>query len=320
MNQPGLVSVVVPVYNGARYLREAIDSALGQTYSPIEVVVVDDGSTDKSPRLLSEYADRIILLRQPNRGVAVARNTGIARCTGEFIAFLDQDDLWQPTKIEKQIQAFQSNSDIGLIHTQTAFFDEKIAAFVSPQLISQPSRMVGACFDRLLLGNPIVNSSVVIRLSVLHQVGGCDLRIRGNTCQDYDLWLRAAQYCEFGFVDEPLTVFRVHQAQGQTKWDAMLHEELRVLLRRFPIQHWRKTLHGRARIGNLYDELATVHFNAGDARRARHYFSKAMALNPSRRQALRLAVSCLPHHVAKLSRDMAHLFLHGAPAGRRNST
>ncbi|HEX3110532.1 MAG TPA: glycosyltransferase family A protein, partial [Thermoanaerobaculia bacterium] len=108
------VSVVIPSYNYARYLGEAIDSALGQTLPPLEVIVVDDGSTDDTPAVLAAYGDRIRVLRQKNAGVAVARNSGIAAARGECVAFLDADDVWLPRKLELQIPLFTDS--VGLVH------------------------------------------------------------------------------------------------------------------------------------------------------------------------------------------------------------
>src|SRR5947199_8414115 len=107
----------MPAYNYARYLREAIDSALGQTCAPLEVIVVDDGSTDETPEVLSSYGDRIRVIRQQNQGVAVARNAGIAAAGGDYLAFLDSDDIWYPRKLELQNARFRDGDrSHGLVH------------------------------------------------------------------------------------------------------------------------------------------------------------------------------------------------------------
>ncbi|HCA58980.1 MAG TPA: hypothetical protein DEP46_13490, partial [Blastocatellia bacterium] len=111
-----LVSAIIPNYNYARYVGEAVESALGQTYPNIEVIVVDDGSTDNSLEVLEQYRDRIKIIAQKNSGVCVARNRGVAESEGEYIAFLDADDVWLPEKIEKQVEKFASGKDLGLVH------------------------------------------------------------------------------------------------------------------------------------------------------------------------------------------------------------
>src|SRR5437773_3781756 len=110
------VSVVIPTYNYARYLPEAIDSALAQTHAPLEVIVVDDGSTDDTPRVLAVYGDRIRVIRQANRGPGAARNTGIAAARGEYVGFLDADDVWLPRKLELQMARFEADQGLGLVH------------------------------------------------------------------------------------------------------------------------------------------------------------------------------------------------------------
>src|SRR3954470_1810603 len=110
------VSVIIPTYNYARYLPQAIDSALGQTHAPLEVIVVDDGSTDDTPRVLEAYASRIRVIRQANQGAGAARNAGIAAARGEYVAFLDSDDLWRRDKLELQLARFREEPDLGLVH------------------------------------------------------------------------------------------------------------------------------------------------------------------------------------------------------------
>ena len=114
--QKGLVSVVIPNYNYARFLPEAIDSVLAQTYGQIEIIVVDDGSTDDSREILDGYGDRVTVIFQQNAGVSAARNNGVSRSRGEYLAFLDADDAWLPAKIERQIAAFRGDEEIGLVH------------------------------------------------------------------------------------------------------------------------------------------------------------------------------------------------------------
>ncbi|HEY9704613.1 MAG TPA: glycosyltransferase family A protein, partial [Allocoleopsis sp.] len=113
-NNP-LVSVIIPVYNGDRYLKAAIESVLCQDYEPIEIIIIDDGSTDNSAKIAQIFGDKINYFYQENSGVAVARNTGILRSKGELIAFIDQDDLWTENKLTLQIDYLMKNPNIGLI-------------------------------------------------------------------------------------------------------------------------------------------------------------------------------------------------------------
>lgn len=290
-----LVSIVLPVYNGQAYLRQAVESVLSQKHAPLELIAIDDGSTDGSAAILAGYGDRIVVIRQENSGVAAARNAGIERARGEFVAFLDQDDWWLPEKIARQVALFQRNERLGLVHTAASFYDESRDRFMGhPDPEARPEAMVGNCYEALLLCNPLVNSSVMVRRAALQQVGSCDLQIRGNTVQDYDLWLRIAKRFQFDHVAEPLSVFRIHGAQGHCDRRAMLSEELKLLLRQFPATAWRATPQRRRRLADVSDSLATAHLEASEPHLARRFFAQAMRLEPSRRRLTRFGASCLP--------------------------
>ena len=114
MNRDLLISCIVPVYNGARFLAQAIDSILAQTRVDLEIIVVEDGSTDRTPDVAKGYGDRVKYVRQENAGPAAARNRGVAEARGEFIAFLDADDTWAPAKLETQLQWFTDSPNLGI--------------------------------------------------------------------------------------------------------------------------------------------------------------------------------------------------------------
>ena len=124
MKQP-LVSVIIPNYNYGHFLAQSIDSVLAQTYPNIEIIVVDDGSSDDSAEVLMTYSDKIKWIKQSNQGVSAARNKGTAASKGELIAFLDADDVWLPEKIEKQVRVFHAENEIGLVHCGLVDFDDE---------------------------------------------------------------------------------------------------------------------------------------------------------------------------------------------------
>src|SRR5687768_8169523 len=124
MNQP-LISVIIPNYNYGIYLGQAIDSVLKQTYSKVEIIVVDDGSTDNSQDILIKYKEKITFIKQANKGVGAARNTGVKNSSGEFVSFLDSDDIWLPTKLERQLEVMLADDEIGLITCGTREFNTK---------------------------------------------------------------------------------------------------------------------------------------------------------------------------------------------------
>lgn len=301
-----LVSVVIPVYNGSVFLRAALDSVFGQTYPVVQTIAVDDGSTDSSPEILAAYGSRLQVVRQLNAGVAAARNAGIRAARGEFVAFLDQDDWWLPDKIAKQVAVFRAEKEVGLVHTAIWCCDAAGTQHECPPAyrpLTQGQQMVGRCYDLLLLGNVICNSSVMVRRAALDQVGPCDQRIRGNTIQDYDLWLRLARDYTFGHVPERLTVFRLHAAQGHNNWLAMLEQELSMLLRLQPEPFWQEDQRKRGRMAYLHDALATAQYDAGNVTEARRHFAKALAYKRSLRQAFRFTASCLPYALVQCVRN-----------------
>lgn len=296
-----LVSTVIPVFNGARYVAHTIDSVLAQTYRHIEIVVIDDGSTDESPEILARYGNRIRLIRQANQGVGAARNRGILAAQGEYVAFLDQDDWWYPEKIERQIDAAGA-SGAGLVHTQTVYFDDVAQAFCPPlDPDARPEEYVGWCFEKLLFGNAICNSSVLVRRELFSQVGLCGLEIEGNTVQDYDLWLRLARVTPFAFVPEPLTVFRLHPHQGTVNRRMMLREQIKVLHRKLPglpvpLRH--AVTH---RLAHLFDLLGSFELDYQDHRAARWAFGQSFRSRPHvRTLCLWLVTFLSPRSVAKL--------------------
>ena len=118
------VSVIIPAYNRAHYIREAIESALQQSHRPLEIIVVDDGSTDETPQILATYSEPVRVFRQVNQGVAAARNLGVSHARGEYVAFLDSDDLWHPEKLEKQIERFEADPELGLVHCGMETFND----------------------------------------------------------------------------------------------------------------------------------------------------------------------------------------------------
>jgi glycosyltransferase involved in cell wall biosynthesis len=291
---PPLVSVVIPVYNGSRFLREAIDSTLGQTYSPVQVIVVDDGSVDDSAQIIRSYGSRVDYVGQQNAGVARARNKGVSAARGDFIAFLDQDDWWRPDKISRQMEFFIQDPDVGLVHSEAAHYDNPSSAFVERFNPNRSDLLTGHCYERLLLGNAIFNSSVMIRRSVLDTVGVFDTQIQGNTIQDYDLWLRIARRSSLVYIPEQLTIYRLHPDQGMWMARDSLVEELRLLDRILDNTDAPLTREMRDRMAKLLDQVGVAHFDARDAKLARQCFARALQYRWSGRYALLLALTFLP--------------------------
>lgn len=180
------VSVVIPTYNRSLWVREAIDSILAQTIPPLEIIVVDDGSTDGTRELLLSYGNRIAPFFQENRGVSAARNLGIVQAKGRFIAFLDSDDLWEKGKLACQLDFFRKNPEARICQTGEIWI--RRGKRVNP--MKKHAKLSGMIFEpslRLCLVSP---SAVMIRRDLLDEVGLFDETL--PACEDYDLWLRIA--------------------------------------------------------------------------------------------------------------------------------
>lgn len=205
------VSVIIPAFNAAATIAETLRSARAQTHADLEIIVVDDGSTDPTCGLVEEQAaldPRVRLIRQSNSGVAAARNAGAAESNGEFLAPLDADDIWYPRKIERQVEQFAAGgSDLGLVYTWSAIIDAK-----SKIIEQRMPTIAGWVMPQMALRNFIGNaSSPLIRMSAFHKAGGYDPSFRARNAQgleDRKLYLQLAErYC-FAVVPELLTGYR----------------------------------------------------------------------------------------------------------------
>ena len=202
----GTVSVIIPTHNRRDLLRAAIDSVLAQTYPEIEIIVVDDGSTDDTTEAMAQYIGRIVYLRQSNQGVAATRNAGIRAATGEYLTFLDDDDLMLPTKIERQVQLLAARPEAGLVHCRFYHVDRDGNVLDKVGVLPQ-----GQVLKPLLCGNFMWAGAPLVRRQCLDQVGMFDEHIPA-TCADWDMWLRIAQAgYPFACVQEPLGSYRVQQ-------------------------------------------------------------------------------------------------------------
>ena len=197
-DQPPLVSVILPAFNRAWSLKSAIDSILAQDDANLEAIVVDDGSTDETPALLSAYGDHIRVIHQPNRGVSAARNAGIRAATGNLIALLDSDDSWLPGKIKAQVDFFAAHPDALICQTEETWIRNGVR--VNPGRRHKKHR--GMIFERSLPLCLISPSAVMLRRELLDEVGLFDERL--PACEDYDLWLRITWKYPVYLIDEPL--------------------------------------------------------------------------------------------------------------------
>jgi glycosyltransferase involved in cell wall biosynthesis len=201
------VSVIIPTYNRAHFVGLSIDSALQQTHPPLEVIVVDDGSTDDTAAALASYADRIRVFRQPNSGAPSARNLGAANASGDYLAFLDSDDLWYPEKLERQLQRFDAEPELGLVHCGMESFDDATGRVLEVNVDGAEGWVAEQMlhFDKIVV---FAGSSLLIPRRVFQEVGGFDVRLPPS--EDWDLCYRIASRYKVGFVAGPYVRYRQH--------------------------------------------------------------------------------------------------------------
>lgn len=196
------VSVIIPTYNRARIIKEAVESVLAQDYKNFELIVVDDGSQDNTSEILASYGNDIRMLVQENRGVSAARNRGIAEASGRFVAFLDSDDLWLPQKLSTQVEFFNQSPDALICQTEEVWIRDGIR--VNPKKRhKKPSGMIFEPSLELCLVSP---SAVMIRRDLLDGAGGFDESL--PACEDYDLWLRISCRFPVYLIETPLIIKR----------------------------------------------------------------------------------------------------------------
>ena len=226
-----LVSVVIPVFNGEKTIQETIESVLNQTLTDFELLVINDGSQDGTLEIVERIPDsRIQVFSYPNAGQSTSRNRGIEIAKGDYISFIDADDLWTPDKLEAQLQALQANPKAGVAYSWTDWIDE------SSQLLGKGSHNTeqGEVFTKLLLNDFVANgSNVLIRRDALTEVGGFDPSV--TPAEDWDLWLRLAARYEFVAVRSPQILYRISPNSASFNVWKMESSSLQVIDKAFAV-------------------------------------------------------------------------------------
>lgn len=233
MSERPLVSVVIATYNMAGFLPLALRSALDQTYQNIEVLIVDDGSTDGTRKAVEPLLEdlRVKYLFQENRGQAAAKNHGVQEARGRYIAFLDADDIWASEKLDAQMPLFARSQAVGVVYSAFVYIDEKGNRL--PNLTGKLHR--GRVSGPLLIFNFVGFSSSVVRLECFERLGTFSESLGMGI--DYDLWLRFATQYEFDYVDRPLLFYREWPGQMSRNWHARYLNGIAIMknfLRDFP--------------------------------------------------------------------------------------
>jgi len=315
------VSVVIPAYNSARYIAQTIESVLKQSYRPCEIIVVDDGSTDDTRRMLEKYRDRIIYIHQENAGEPAARNTGIRQAGGDFIAFLDADDLWLPDKLKFQMDYFEKHPEVALVYSDMKLFDETGIVHESVKEWLGMSPPSGYVFPELFTETLFGSGTVIFRKACVDQVGFFDESFLVGS--DYEMWLRMARHFEFGYVDKPLLMYRHHATmatrglgkalQNGIPWEGKVINKILMLYPEAMKELGRSAI--RRRLARPYFYLGVGLLDHGDHAEARRLFARSLQQWPwSLRCQLRYVATFLdPPQLARM-KGLYHWISHNCGA------
>jgi len=272
------ISAIIPTYNRASYIRDAIESVLAQTYPIYEIIVVDDGSTDNTSEIIRLYGDKIRYSWQQNSGPGAARNSGIKAAKGDYIAFLDSDDIWVQNKTKIQMEFVGRHPHLDIVFGDMANFseteDNNMPEIKNPKIhdyLIAHSSYIEQIFDCLIMVNLIPTPTVICKRACISQIGFFNEKLK--IAEDYDFWLRAAaRNCCFGFINAVLVKRRRHDDNLVNDWASMKIAGLDVL-NKFEKEMLNLTARTQRTIA---DKLYLTHYDLGS-----YYFNKrdfAMAL------------------------------------------
>jgi glycosyltransferase involved in cell wall biosynthesis len=274
MEKTPKVSVIIPAYNCSQYLTEVIESVLKQTYKNFELIFVDDGSTDNTKNIIQKYIasypEKIKYFYQENKGLAVARNTGIRNAKGEFIALLDADDKWQPTTLEEEVKILVAESDVGLVHANTIrISDEGKMLYVNKR---NKKYLSGSIFKYLFLRKANISCpTVLFRKECCNRVGMFDENLTRLGCEDRELWLRISLKYKIKYIDKVLAYYRVRNNSMSKDETKMLQARYYVVNKFFPEGKNNKTLRAKA-LANIHRELGDELILKGKFQQAKNQF------------------------------------------------
>lgn len=276
------VSVVIPAYNAERFLRDALESAVRQTLAPMEILVIDDGSTDETGRLAASVQG-VRCIRQSNAGVSAARNRGIEEARGEFVALLDADDAWMPEKLAVQLTGLRSNQFAFSARTET---DELLKPVRIARGGFPGSLLEGLLFHGNVVGTP---SSVMAPRQALLDAGGFDPRL--SMCADWDMWIRLATRLSGAYSDESLVLYRLHQGSMSTNLRVYESDSCYMLAKAFelplPAEIAARRSEAEAR---MWEVLGASYWDQGAIADAFRCASRSIQTRPSRLASLAFSV------------------------------
>ena len=280
-----LVSVIVPVYNREQMVRKTLDSILCQSYSHLEIVAVNDGSSDGSLSVLCEYErnfpGKILVIDQPNAGQVRARNNGISAAHGAYIAFLDSDDTWEPEKLSLQMPLFKGNVALVYCGINEVDSDGMTTSTVHPE-----PGMRGDIYRQLLIRNRMTGGSVVVARRAIDAVGCFDESFRA--AENWDLWIRIAKEYGVDYVDKPLVNYLKHSGNMSQDNNRMSDGSWAILQKHLPALPKDQKLVGsyKEAYAFYYYGLGVHYFGKKDYGRTREMFFKCWKFIPNYRDSL----------------------------------
>lgn len=297
-----MVSVIMPAYNAEKYIAESIRSVLNQTYRDYEIIVVDDGSTDNTRRLVEEKFPQVRYFLTKNQGAARARNHGIRMARGDLVAFLDSDDLWLPEKLARQVELFEADKETMMVFTEELVFgsdDHKESG-----LCKRERLMKGDIVKNIFLNSDITTSTVMVRSEVFREIGCFDENV--FVAEDDNLWMRIAHRYKVALLDEVLVHYRwvegslSHRMEnlfkgvlGHIEWIETHYEDLK--------NHLGQAVLDRKR-SDIYSSYGYYLFSIGKYRESRRYYWKSLSYNMNIRKLIYIAASFLPQSVIDMIR------------------
>ena len=275
------VSVLIPAFNAEEFIGEAIYSVLKQDFQDFELIVINDGSDDNTAKIVLGISDnRIRLINQANVGHCCARNRGIKESIGEYIAFLDADDVWSPYKLGKQVSLLDEKSEYGMIYSRGKVINAQ-GDYLRPFAVPG---FEGYILDKLLFNASLIHSSsVIIRKKIIDVLGAFDEKLRSY--EDWDLWLRVAVRYHIGFINEPLFLLRVTKSGNSARKcrEQFFIEDLLFIINRVFEQHEVKMRIKSMKplvLSNAYKMEGFRNMYFYQMRKARQYFLQSIKHNP----------------------------------------
>lgn len=305
------VSVITPAYNCARFLGRTLRSVADQTYRDYEIIVVDDGSTDGTGELLEQWSGRVTVVSQSNAGPSAARNKAVSHSSGEYLAYLDADDRWYPTKLARQVDFLDRNPRCGLVHSDLQIIDEEDRVLQPEWHQARRNAFVhGACIRELVAGCAIQVPTVMERRSSHERAGGFDISFRQS--EDYLHWIRVVLNGEaVGYLREPLAMYRWRAGSLSKNHAQMTESMIRMFEMLLGEEFFNERLgpdgvdlvHGR--IERLRSELPRQYRQQGRPDLARLHAVSRIRRVPCQGDAyLELFKACVPSYLVRLLRRM----------------